>query len=203
MNKQYIIAVAVVLGLGIGGYAVAEVATSQLSACVKKNGEVRLIVPGFTKKDECKSEEKLVNWSSSGEQKMTARLKNGNGEDLGEIIGAHRDGGGELVYVTYYEPENVVLAVSTPIDGSQYQISHGTVEFDCLGRPYFLNATDANRPNNQFAFFGEIVSTGNDRVFALTDDLRSVSVDCPALSGYVAREVQVPAIVSPVRVSAE
>jgi hypothetical protein len=57
-----------------------------------------------------------------------------------------------------------------------------------------------NRPNNQTVFLGETAGTLNDKTYALTDDLVSASVDCPALSGYVAREVHVPAIVSPVRI---
>ncbi len=68
MKKQYIVAIAVLLGLGIGGYAVASVATSQLSACVAKDGDTRLIVLGFTKKQTCEKGEQLISWNTAGQQ---------------------------------------------------------------------------------------------------------------------------------------
>lgn len=201
MKKKYLIAGLVVIGLGISGFAFAQAATGQLSACVKKNGEARFVISGYTKHDDCKNEERKVSWGTSVSESQSPRLKNGDGADLGELIGTFRDGGNVLVYVTYFEPENAVLTIASGVeDGSQNQYSHGTIEFDCLGRPYYTGSADASKPNNQSVFLGETVGTLNDKTYALTDDLKSVSVDCPALSGYVAREVHVPAIVSPVRI---
>jgi hypothetical protein len=66
MKNKYVVVVAVVLWLGIGGYAVAEVATSQLSACVSRNGETRLVIAGFTKKQACEKGEQLISWNTMG-----------------------------------------------------------------------------------------------------------------------------------------
>lgn len=67
MEKQYIVA-AVVLGLGLSGYAFAQVATVDLSACVTNSGEAHLIIPGFTKKESCNKGEQLVTWNIMGQQ---------------------------------------------------------------------------------------------------------------------------------------
>jgi hypothetical protein len=68
VKKQYITAIAVVLGIGISGCAFAFIASNQLSACVSKDGEMRLIVSGFTKKQKCEKNEQLVSWNVAGQQ---------------------------------------------------------------------------------------------------------------------------------------
>jgi hypothetical protein len=66
MKKKYLIAGLVVVGLGISGYAFAQVATGQLSACVSKDGETKFIVTGFTKKQTCGKGEQLMTWNIAG-----------------------------------------------------------------------------------------------------------------------------------------
>lgn len=79
MKKQYLIALLVV-ALGFGGYVFAQVSTGQLSACVSKNGETRLIITGFTKRNTCETGQQLVSWNIQG-------LKGDKGDkgDTGDI----------------------------------------------------------------------------------------------------------------------
>ena len=65
MKNKYTIAV-MVLGLGISGYAFAQISGGQLSACVERNGESHFVLTGFTKKQVCEKGEQLVSWNIAG-----------------------------------------------------------------------------------------------------------------------------------------
>lgn len=55
-----------VFGLGIGAYSIAQATMGQLTACVDKNGDSRLIIEGFTKKQTCQKGEQLISWNLNG-----------------------------------------------------------------------------------------------------------------------------------------
>lgn len=63
-----VLASTVTVALIVGGtWAYAEVGSGQLSACVKKDGDVRVLIPGFTGSN-CKKDERLVRWNITGPQ---------------------------------------------------------------------------------------------------------------------------------------
>ncbi len=164
-----------VLGLGVGGYAVASAATNQLSVCVSKDGGMRFIVTGFTKKQTCEKGEQLISWNSAGQQGpqgisgaqgpkgdkgnvgKVLRVKGADGADLGSLVSLTRRGSG-IYYSTYYESANVFLQMSnlTPSntlgDGEAYYPSMFAYEgLDCAGSPYVLLSDNGVAPQQVFS----------------------------------------------------
>lgn len=63
------VAVLSTLALVAGGtWAFAQISGGVITACVKKNGETRIIIPGYTKNEECKDNAQLISWNILGPQ---------------------------------------------------------------------------------------------------------------------------------------
>ena len=135
MNK-YLVASLLITGLGLTSFAFAQITNSQISACVSKNGETRLIVSGFTKKQACEKGEMMISLPM-GSASAKFHIYDSNNTDLGELVDIdvprNANGGDSTSYLGYSENINAYVRYFSNIAGS-------TVENlryegpDCTGR---------------------------------------------------------------------
>lgn len=154
--------------LFVFGYvAYAQIATGQLSACVRQNGNVRFIVPGFSTTT-CTSNEQEVTWNiigpvgPQGVAGINLRLKDEAGNDFGSFIGVEAN----VIIKAFNESNNAILEFSSSYfpGGSGLILPSKDYEYyssgDCSGELYAV-------PNTYFSQgLLSFYSSGNDTYVA-------------------------------------
>ena len=94
MNKYITIGILLIVVIG-GSYVYAEQINNDVSVCVKKNGEARFNVFGFTKKQSCGENEVKI-----GMPGKSAHLYDGNNRDLGQLISYSNNYNGDVQWAS-------------------------------------------------------------------------------------------------------
>jgi hypothetical protein len=202
----------VVVGLGISGYAFAQVATGQLSACVSKDGETKFIVTGFTKKQTCGKNDRLVTWNSTTQSNKQFRVKDSVGTDFGELISY--DAEPQAKTTTYYEPEDIFLGIYQSSEPSSAFITLTSLDVayfsapGCSGNMYLSSDTyQGVRLQSAMILGSDYSKTYTASINSLSNynvqSSKAASGDCTdsaptILKSYSLREISLPALVGPI-----